>query len=198
AEMCGNGSRCITLFAQKILGLKAPFKMETPAGIIGCEIHGVRIKVKLTEPRDFRFPVSINVEGRKFKVAFINMGVPHVVYFPKQVEGYPVRAIGRVIRTHQAFAPRGANVNFVQVDGVHHITVRTYERGVEDETLACGTGVSASSVVSAIEHGVQSPVKVLTRGGEVLRVYFTMKKGFPAEVYLEGKAGFIFKGELDV
>jgi len=196
AEMCGNGSRCVVLFAKEVLKLSVPFEMETLAGIISSEIKDGWVKVKLTDPKDYRPPFSIIVNGQKTLVSFINTGVPHVLHFQKKVDGFPVQIVGQAIRVHKEFAPRGTNVNFVQVTGSHDIFVRTYERGVEDETLACGTGVVASSVVSAIEHNVKSPVKVTTTGGEVLKVHFEIVKGHPANVYLEGKAHFSFRGEL--
>jgi len=195
AEMCGNGSRCIVRFAHEILGLPVPFTMETLAGIIGCEMKDGWIKVRLTEPKDFRSPINLVANGSKMTLSFVNTGVPHAVHFPSKLKGYPVREVGMAVRQHKEFAPRGTNVNFVEVNGPHEIHVRTYERGVEDETLACGTGVTASSIVSAVLHKVKSPVKVTTTGGEVIHVYFEIKGGFPTNVHLEGKAHFSFRGE---
>lgn len=199
AEMCGNGSRCVVLFARDILKLPVPLKMETLGGLISGEANGDWIKVKLTEPKDYRSPFPIVVNGQKNRVSFVNTMVPHVVFFTNKLNAsFPVKELGRAIREHKEFAPRGTNVNFVEVLGPHDLHVRTYERGVEEETLACGTGVTASGVVAAIEHKVQSPVNVTTTGGEILKVHFDLKDGHPTDVYLEGRAHFSFKGELNV
>lgn len=196
AEMCGNGSRCVALFAHEVLKIPSHMTIETLAGVITADLKDGWVKVKLTDPKDYRPKFSLEVEGRKQTVSYINTGVPHVVLFPEHLGDFPVLAMGRAIRFHKEFAPRGTNVNFVQVTGPHDISVRTYERGVEDETFACGTGVTASSVVSAIEYKVKSPVNVFTSGGEILKVHFDWTNDRVTNVYLEGKAQFAFRGEL--
>ena len=198
AEMCGNGSRCVVLFARDILKIRIPLTMETLGGLVSGDIKDSWIKVKLVEPKDYRNSISLEIEGEKRNVSFVNTMVPHVVHFTENLKDFPVREVGRAIRNHKEFAPRGTNVNFVQVLGSNEIFVRTYERGVEDETFACGTGVTASSVVSAIEHKVKSPVRVTTQGGEIIKVYFDLADGRPTNVHLEGEAHFSFKGELNV
>ncbi|MBI4971554.1 MAG: diaminopimelate epimerase [Candidatus Omnitrophica bacterium] len=198
AEMCGNGSRCVVLFARDVLNLRVPLTMETLGGLVSGDIQDGWIKVKLVEPKNYRAAIALGISGSKKIVSFVDTMVPHVVHFTDHLNEFPVREVGRAIRNHKEFAPRGTNVNFVQVLGPNQISVRTYERGVEDETLACGTGVTASSVVSAIEHQVKSPVHVTTRGGEVIKVYFDLVDGRPTNVHLEGQAHFSFKGELNV
>ena len=109
-----------------------------------------------------------------------------------------VQQLGPEIRRHPHFAPKGTNVNFVQRLGPSRIRVRTYERGVEGETLACGTGVTASALISARLHGFTSPVKVQVQGGEELEVGFEERNGAFASVRLSGPAEFVFEGKIEI
>ncbi|HZE22001.1 MAG TPA: diaminopimelate epimerase, partial [Desulfobaccales bacterium] len=112
------------------------------------------------------------------------------------LEETPVTGWGRAVRFHPLFAPAGTNVNFVHYDGPHDLKIRTYERGVEDETLACGTGAVAAALLAARLGQTSSPVAVHTRGGEVLMVYFTPQGEAFTEVFLEGEALVTYQGEL--
>jgi diaminopimelate epimerase len=193
-EMCGNGARSVALFAY--LWRIAPQKMEfeTKAGKITAEV-GKRIKVKLTSPKK----IALNcLRVGKNSLHYIDTGVPHVVIFKDKLDKIDVVKEGSEIRYHSFFQPSGTNVDFVSLTSAQALRVRTYERGVEDETLACGTGVVASALVTACLKKSQSPLKVLTQGGEVLKVYFKLSP--PAsfsEVYLEGKASLVYKGEVE-
>jgi diaminopimelate epimerase len=195
AEMCGNGARCISRFAyqQKI----APSRMvfETKAGLIGAAVKGTEVKLRLSAPHDLR-ELKMILDGAVREIFFINTGVPHAVTFVRRIEKLDVVAWGRTIRNHALFRPAGTNADFVaKIDG-HNIAVRTYERGVEDETLACGTGSVAAALVSAREMGLLSPVRVHTRGGDVLRIYFRLQDGKFSEVYLAGAVKYLFDGIL--
>ncbi|MCF8053697.1 MAG: diaminopimelate epimerase [Deltaproteobacteria bacterium] len=192
ADMCGNGGRCAALFAhtQGIAGKKMSF--ETGVGIITAEVVDAEVvKIKLTPPHSFREDIPITLGGKTILVNFVNTGVPHAVCFEEALTECDVVGLGRAIRTHETFAPAGTNANFIRVEkGFIHL--RTYERGVEDETLACGTGAVASSVV-AIRKGLAiSPVSVGVRSGEILRVHYEEST---SEIYLEGGAVFVYKGE---
>ncbi len=198
AEMCGNGSRCAARFAwrHKIAGRSMTF--ATLAGIVEAEIKDEesQVKVRLPDPRDFRETLLIELDGREYPLYFVNSGVPHAVIFTDQ-EDIPVTTWGRKIRHHKLFAPEGTNVNFVQITGKDSIRVRTYERGVEGETMACGTGNVAASLYSAMHKGVHSPVTVETYGGEKNRIYFNLKNNSAAEdIFLEGPTRLICSGEL--
>ena len=127
---------------------------------------------------------------------FINTGVPHVVIFTEGLDQIPVVEVGRAIRHHEMFKPRGTNVNFAEVAGKNLVAVRTYERGVEDETLACGTGTVASAVVASLTNRVEPPVQVKTKSGEILTVYFERSGNHVSNVFLEGTAKFVFGGRL--
>ncbi|MBI5182515.1 MAG: diaminopimelate epimerase, partial [Nitrospirae bacterium] len=172
AEMCGNGSRCAARFAyvNKIAGKQMSF--ETKAGIIKAELKGKSVKVQLTQPKDLRLDFNVPIEGANQQACSLNTGVPHVVYFVKDIENTNVFDIGRKTRYHELFQPAGTNANFVKVSGSHKLRIRTYERGVEDETLACGTGSVASALIAGAKGIVTSPVSVLTKGGMTVKVYF--------------------------
>ncbi len=196
AEMCGNGGRCAARFAylKGIAGKEMSF--ETLAGIIKAEILEDRVKLEMTIPGCVNLDKKIFVEGKEHRVGFINTGVPHVVEFVGDLNEYPVVKLGRTIRYHKQYKPAGTNVNFVCVRDRSNIIIRTYERGVEDETLACGTGAVASSLIAYIKEMVSPPVAVKTKGGEILTVHFKHKKGAFDEIYLEGDARVIYEGQL--
>ncbi len=132
------------------------------------------------------------------KVNFINTGVPHVVVFVNGIDGINVDHIGAIIRNHVKFAPRGTNVNFVEVKGRNFIRIRTYERGVEAETLACGTGSTASALILALKNNLNGLVKVQTQSKEILKVYFQKNNCKFSDVWLEGSAKKVYKGEFYV
>ncbi len=205
AEMCGNGSRCFAMYAAGLLKKKnADLKIQTLAGLLQAQVRGDQVKVNLTPPKDLKLNIPVTVDGRKLRVDFVNTGVPHTVVFAHGLPSLEIVGLGRKIRNHKAFAPKGTNVNFVEVTGEHFVSVRTYERGVEDETLACGTGSVASALITGYKKYINLPVRprgpvqevydVTTRSGEVLRIYFTIDGGKLSDVWLEGKAAVIYKG----
>lgn len=196
AEACGNGFRCIARYAKEILNFPNQFKFESLSGMIEATVKGTRVRVELIEPRDFRAEGELQLADRTLRYSFINTGVPHTVIFVEGIEKIEVDSLGEKIRRHEAFAPRGTNVNFVEVRSKQEIEVRTYERGVENETLACGTGSTASAVVSALKGYVKAPVKVKTRGGEILVVDFKQNGKGVSGVTLEGEVKFVFEGEI--
>ncbi|MCX8107879.1 MAG: diaminopimelate epimerase, partial [Verrucomicrobiae bacterium] len=156
------------------------------------------VTIGLTPPRDYRPGIKLALRSGSYEVHGINTGVPHVVMFVPDVEQVPVAELGSEIRWHSEFAPAGTNVNFVQILEPGHIRVRTFERGVEGETLACGTGITASALICALLKGFKSPVKVRAQGGDTLEVGFEKRgDGFDA-VCLTGPAEFVFDGEIDL
>lgn len=198
AEMCGNGARCAARFAyrHKICGPK--MKFETLAGVIEAEIGEAEenVRVKMTAPHDFRLGLSLRLDDVEYPVTFVNTGVPQAVIFVGDDET-PVKQWGRKVRFHELFEPSGTNANFVTVLGDNRIKVRTYERGVEGETMACGTGAVASALYAAMHKGMDSPVEVVTSGGEILTIYFDLQDGPVAEnVYMQGPTRIICSGDL--
>jgi len=196
AEMCGNAARCVARFA--VLKGIAPPRMafETLAGIIEAEVAGRRIKVLMVPPTELKLNINVPIEGESRQMDFINTGVPHAVQFVEQAASVAVKDVGRKIRFHAQFQPAGTNANFVQVVDRKHIKVRTYERGVEDETLACGTGAVASALIAGQKGFVDSPVEVQTSGGEILKIYFQAQGDGFGRVFLEGDARVVYEGEL--
>jgi len=197
AEMCGNGARCAARFAHHNGIAGQVMRFETISGMIEAEAAGAAVKVRLTPPRDLRLDLRVRVDGRELAVHGVNTGVPHAVVFVDDIDRCPVREWGRLIRHHDLFAPAGTNVNFVGVAG-EGIKVRTYERGVEDETLACGTGAVASALLAAARRGAASPVRVTTTGGDVLVIHLEKEEGeaVARRVFLEGPAHFIYEGMM--
>ena len=197
AAMCGNGGRCAARFA--FLKGIAPARMRfvTGAGIVSAEVKGASVKLQLPLPHGYRASVPLEALGRSFEPGFIVVGVPHAVVAVGDLEAAPVEAWGRALRRHEAFAPAGTNVNFFRLAGPGRLAVRTYERGVEGETMACGTGSVASALVAAAAGLVASPVTVATRGGEELVVHFSRRPGGDIDaVFLEGKAEVVYEGKL--
>lgn len=198
AEMCGNGARCFARFVQKVAGAGDKTSFETMAGVISATFQGERVTVNLTSPRDLRLSEMIVVGGAKLEMHSLNTGVPHAVLFVPDADKAMVRQLGSEIRFHQHFRPRGTNVNFVQVLGPNHIRVRTYERGVEGETLACGTGVSASALLASRVHQFTSPVRVQVQGGDTLEVSWSSTGPEFSDVRLSGPADFVYTGKIEV
>ena len=195
-EMCGNGGRCAARFA--VLQGLAPEKLafETLAGIIQAEVSGRRVKLAMAGVGDFNLHQTIPLGDTKVTGHFVRVGVPHVVVPVDDLEAAAVTEWGRLIRFHPRFQPAGTNVNFVRFMGPKDVAIRTYERGVEDETLACGTGSVAAALVGASLGQLSPPVAVHTRGGEILKVYFKSQSGALSEVYLEGDALVVYQGQL--
>ncbi|MGB3210615.1 MAG: diaminopimelate epimerase [Desulforhopalus sp.] len=198
AEMCGNGARCAARFAycHKIAGRK--MMLETLAGIVEVEVvEGDDVyRVKMPTPFDFRLDISLTLGDEERPVAYVNTGVPHVVIFVND-DDVPVKKWGRNVRFHQLFEPKGANANFVSILDKARIKVRTYERGVEDETMACGTGAVASALFASMQKGMDSPVEVITTGGDTLTILFDLQDGPVAnDVYLQGPTRLICTGNL--
>jgi len=204
AQMCGNGARCVALYtSHKVTRSQChKVKIETKAGIIGAEINRDKVMIKLTDPKHIKLGIPIKINNRILRVNFINTGVPHVVVFVEGLEKIDVFNLGRQIRYHQRFKPAGTNVNFIEIMDNTSFKIRTYERGVEDETLACGTGSVASAIIVAGALGYQGTgaqnFSVHTQSGEILKVYFNSNHNSISDVWLEGKARIVYKGEINV
>ena len=195
-DMCGNGARCAARFAF-IHGIAdRQMAFETLAGTIEASVGDDTVKIRMTEPRDLKTGTILELEGTPTAVGSINTGVPHVVMVVDDIEAVAVVKTGRLIRYHPKFAPDGTNANFVAVDNNGTILIRTYERGVEDETLACGTGNVAAALILAHERGLSSPVMLTTRSGGKLTVHFDAQAGRFQDVFLEGDARVIYRGDL--
>ena len=204
AEMCGNGARCFARFAARVSGSDAELlTFQTPAGLIRAHLDGEQVRLEMSVPTGGTALGPLVLEdGTVFPAAyFLNTGVPHVVLPVDDAEQVDVKPLGRTVRHHARFAPAGTNANFVQRVSPEEIILRTYERGVEGETLACGTGATASALVHAELNRTEGAgsVAVRVRSGDVLRIGFerTAPMTF-ANVTLSGPATFVFSGEIAV
>lgn len=199
AEMCGNGARCFAGFIDRVVGaLKTPTRFDTLAGRIGAEKRGAGFRVNLTDPFDLRPHIDLELDGQPREVGYVNTGVPHVVVYVSDVDQAKVDAEGGGLRFHERFQPEGANVNFAEILGEGRLRSRTYERGVEGETLACGTGVAAVALVTAAREGWESPVSVRVRSGDELLVEFDRQEGGFRNIFLSGPAEFVFEGAIEI
>ena len=195
-EMCGNGGRCVARFAylKGIAGREMTF--ETMVGPISADVRDRVVKVLMPTPSGLKTDIDLPLEPGCVTMDFINIGVPHVVIQVENLTDHPVVEQGRSLRYHSMFAPAGTNANFIHVKGRDFIEIRTYERGVEDETLACGTGAIAAALIAAARGLVASPVMALTKGGEELMIYFEKDEDLFGKVWLEGNTSIIYKGEM--
>lgn len=198
AEMCGNGARCFARFANKVANAPAKVSFQTPAGLIRGDLHGELVTLHMSDPKDLQLGIDLTANGAQEHVHFVNSGVPHVVVPVAKVEDVDVRKRGRALRRHERFSPAGANANFIEKTGPKKILVRTYERGVEDETLACGTGVVASALIFAASEKVDGPIGVTVRSGSELSVDFKRAGDKFTSVTLTGPAEFAFEGTIEI
>ncbi len=195
AEMCGNGGRCAARFAfdQGLAGDHMVF--DTLAGPIRAWVRDAVVKLEMVPPRGAYRDLRLAALDGQVTLHGVNTGVPHAVLPVEDLKAAPVRELGRALRFHRHFAPAGTNVNFVCVhDG--ELLVRTYERGVEDETLACGTGAVASALVAGSQGWLKPPVSVRVKSGEILKVHFSADENGFREVLLEGAASYVYEGVL--
>lgn len=196
AEMCGNGARCAARFAYRAGIAPTSMRFRTVAGVIAAEVVGDGVKIKLTPPTELRMARELDLGGVTKSVFSVNTGVPHVVCLVEDLASTPVIEWGRMIRYHEEYQPAGTNVNFVG-SSVEGLAVRTYERGVEGETMACGTGAVASALIAVTIGQTESPVRVITSGGDELIIHLAKNSGGQIDqVFLEGPAKFIYDGQL--
>jgi len=197
AEMCGNGARCVALYiSHQSSVISHQLKIESRAGIIDARISNNRVGIKLTSPKLIKPDIPIRINNRTLKVNFINTGVPHCVVFVEGLDQIDVFSLGRQIRYHRRFAPAGTNVNFVEAVAKAPLKIRTYERGVEDETLACGTGSVASALIYSLKLSLLGPqrINLLTKSKELLKVYFNKSLASFQDIWLEGNVKMVYKG----
>lgn len=199
AEMCGNGARCFARFARPLIGDACDsLSFETQAGVITAAFYGDQVQLGMSDPHGFVPTATLMVNDRSIAVDFLNTGVPHAVVTVTDLAAVDVRADGAALRNHVHFSPQGTNVNFMQVDEPGKIRIRTYERGVEDETLACGTGVVACALIHHIHSGAESPIAVQVKGGDTMVVGFEIAGSVSAfdQVTLTGPADIVFRGTI--
>lgn len=197
---CGNGARCAAwwIFLKGWSRGRRAFELDGPSGPLSARVKSVkpaRVALSMPAPTKLRLGLNLEIQGRKLTVHSVDTGVPHAVVLVGDLERFPVLDAGRALRRHPVFAPAGANADFITV-AAGRIGMRTYERGVEAETQACGTGAVACAVVASALGKAKSPVAVFTRSGERLDVSFTKEGPAYRDVWLEGPARLIFEGEV--
>ncbi|QSR85685.1 diaminopimelate epimerase [Methylacidimicrobium sp. B4] len=200
ASLCGNGARCFARFLEPLVREQEGGRLSflTGAGLIEATFAGGEVSITMPDPGESRLRQLVSTRHGPLEVHWIHTGVPHLVVFVQSVKSIDVEELGRELRWLPDFAPEGVNADFVELLGSNRIAVRTYERGVEAETLACGTGVTASALVAHRVKGHSSPVSVLVRSGDWLRVGFERTGDRLHGVRLEGPARAVFTGEMEV
>jgi len=198
ADMCGNGGRCAAMFAHGAGLAERTMSFESQSGLHAAEIlDDDNVKLMMADPRAMLLDVEIPVRGERVTLSRINTGVPHAVLEVAGLDDYPVLEAGRAIREYRGFMPEGTNADFVTIQDEHTVRLRTYERGVEDETLACGTGAVAAALTMAALGRVKPPVDVETRGGSILTIAFYMSEQGFCDVSLSGEAKTVYQGTLE-
>jgi diaminopimelate epimerase len=195
--MCGNGGRCSARYAALTGLAPSTMRFEALDYIYDAVVNGENVRLHMKNPSQFRPVSQLSVLDRTFSGYFINTGTPHFVTRVDDLDLLDVHGLGRALRHHAEFSPEGTNANFVARSGTG-LAQRTYERGVEAETLACGTGSVASALVHALTEGMKSPIEVKVLSGELLRIHFERHGDIIENVWLEGSARMIFRGEAVV
>ena len=189
ADLCGNGARCIARLAREIGAAPAQMRIETAAGQVRADITPPLVRLHLPPEKDWRLNIAVTREGQPMTLHFVNTGVPHAVVLVDDLSAVDLPDLGSYIRRHPLFDPAGTNADFIQVSGPDSLAIRTYERGVEAETLACGTGIVAAAWVADKLGLVRAPVRVTTAGGDILEVGLS-------PLVLTGPAEHVFQGEI--
>jgi diaminopimelate epimerase len=188
-EMCGNGARCIARLAYDLKIAPGQMSIETAAGTVGAKVEGKLVCLDLTVPSGLQLNLALNLD---WPVDFIDTGVPHAVLWVERVGSVDLPRIGRLVREHERFSPNGTNVNFAQVEADGSLSMRTYERGVEGETMACGTGAAAVALLAAERGWISLPVSVHCAGGHDLVIDSRRE-----ETLLTGGAEYVYNGEIE-
>jgi diaminopimelate epimerase len=186
ASLCLNGARCVVSYCYRLGLIKEKGKFSSDSGPIGFYYRGDAVSIEVPLPVDLKLNFGLTVKRKKISGHYLKLGVPHYVIFVDSYDKVEIKALGGLIRSHKAFKPEGVNVNFVRADD-GKVFVRTYERGVEDETLSCGSGALASAYIATKLFITQSPVACQTRGGDLVA---TIKE----KLYLEGQVNYIYDG----
>lgn len=198
-DMCGNGARCAAWFAHKIGAAPRSMTMETSCGLLDAEIlDDCNVKVWMPEPTARSYGIKISVDGQMIEGDYINTGVPHFVVHTESPEAIDIDTLGRAIRLHPAFAPEGVNVDFVALRESNRLSMRTYERGVEAESGACGTGAVAAAITTVEAHAGTLPITVRTSGGFMLNIDADWRNNRCTGSTLTGPVREVYRGTIDL
>jgi diaminopimelate epimerase len=205
--MCGNGGRCAARFAL-VSGIvpSEHLMFEAVGNIYRADVTGERVRLAMPDPRTIRLNTKLSVRGQQVTCHYVNVETPHAVIFIKDiqtphyssVDDLDINGWGKDVRMHPDFSPEGANANFAELLNDGTVKLRTFERGVEGETLACGTGSVATAIVAHLLHNFPPPIRILTKSGEILAVDFTDANGNIRDLSLEGSANILSEGLLEL
>lgn len=198
-ELCGNGARCVAHFANRIGAARRAMTMETLAGLVDAELTDGGVKIWMPDPNRRCYDVEVAVnDGRLFRGHAIHVGVPHFVVPLDDVASVAIDRDGALLRRHERFAPEGVNVDFVKWLPPNRIQMRTFERGVEAESGACGTGAVASAIVAVETGSFTLPVRVTTSAGFELIVDGDWRTRRCTGLTLLGPVKVVFDGMIDL
>ena len=196
ASMCGNGLSCLIHYVRSLGWKEDTFFIETLHGIIPCEVQEDKVFLSLGPAEVLHWDYALDCGGKGLTACVVKMGVPHAVIFMDNIEDIPVEEWGTEIRHHPSFAPHGVNVNFAQRCSDGTIKMRTYERGVEGETMACGTGAAAVAAVAEKKWGCKSPIRLVASSSECLEVCISQAESGAKQMALTSPATFVFEGRI--
>ncbi|NKB23452.1 MAG: diaminopimelate epimerase [Kiritimatiellae bacterium] len=196
-EMCGNGARCAARLASEIGVASDTMTIDTVAGTLRAHRLNDSIRLYLTDPKDWVLNQELEIEGVMLRYHSVNSGVPHVVIEVDDLVSTDVQRIGSATRHHEQFLPAGTNANFIHCTGPNTLEIRTYERGVESETLACGTGMAAAAMIAGKLGHITAPVQIIAASRDLLEVDYRLTDDGATDVTLTGPAVHVFQGSLD-
>lgn len=195
AEMCGNGLRCLGQFIYELGFDKKPYEIKTKERKLKIDFADGLILAEMGDAVDLNMDLELDIP---LNCCFVNTGVPHAVVFVEDITQVPVDKLGSEIRHHALFSPAGTNANFVQKNSDNQIAIRTFERGVENETLACGTGAAASAISASIKWDMKQPIEVVFSSGDKVKITFTEKDKAFTQITQTGPALKTFHGVFDM
>lgn len=198
AEMCGNGLRCLGQFIYELGFEKKPYRIKTKERTLKIDFRDGLINAEMGDAVDLNMDLQLEIEKNLLNCCFLNTGVPHAVVFVDDIKQIPVNVLGGQIRHHEQFSPTGTNANFVQKNKDNQIAIRTFERGVENETLACGTGAAASAISACQKWNMTQPIEVVFSSGEKLEITFTHEGKAFTQITQTGPALKTFHGVFDM
>lgn len=198
AEMCGNGLRCLGQFIYELGFDKKAYRIQTKERSLKIDFADGLIKAEMGDAVDLNMDLKLEIEKNPLDCCFLNTGVPHAVVFVEDIKKISVNTLGRQIRHHEQFSPAGTNANFVQKNSDNQIAIRTFERGVENETLACGTGAAASAISACLKWNMNPPIEVVFSSGEKLEITFTHEGKAFTSITQTGPALKTFHGVFDM
>ncbi len=197
AEMCGNGIRCLVHWMQSLGFSQTVYSIETMQRLLKAWVIGQDVRIEMGSPTHLQWNVPIDHESTSLRIHSLDTGVPHAILFVSDIEAN-LKQLGPFIRHHPYWSPKGTNFSVVKRLDEMTFAIRTFERGVEDETLACGTGATAAALAAAHQFKLQGPLKMQTRSGDCLNIHFSFQNGQFTDVTMTGPAAKIFQGEVNL